>query len=33
LKTREPTSVGYLLGKWLDADGDGGYDTLESALI
>jgi hypothetical protein len=29
LKTREPTFVGYSLGKWLDTDGDGRYDTLE----
>src|SRR5215468_3078244 len=29
LKTREPTFVGYSLGKWLDTAGDGRYDTLE----
>jgi hypothetical protein len=29
LKDREPTFVGYSLGKWLDTDGDGRYDTLE----
>src|SRR5215468_5034053 len=29
LKTREPTFVGHSLGKWLDTDGDGRYDTLE----
>ena len=26
---REPTFVGYSVGKWLDTDGDGRYDTLE----
>ena len=26
---REPTFVGYSIGKWLDSDGDGRYDTLE----
>lgn len=25
----EPTFVGYSIGKWLDADGDGRFDTLE----
>jgi hypothetical protein len=25
----EPTYVGYSVGKWLDADGDGRFDTLE----
>jgi hypothetical protein len=25
----EPTYKGYSLGKWLDSDGDGRYDTLE----
>jgi hypothetical protein len=25
----EPTFVGYSIGKWLDTDGDGRYDTLE----
>ena len=25
----EPTLVGYSIGKWLDEDGDGRYDTLE----
>jgi hypothetical protein len=25
----EPTYAGYSLGKWLDTDGDGVYDTLE----
>jgi hypothetical protein len=29
LKDREPTFVGYSLGKWLDTDGDGRYDTFE----
>jgi hypothetical protein len=26
---REPTFAGYSIGKWLDTDGDGRYDTLE----
>ena len=26
---REPTFVGTSIGKWLDTDGDGRYDTLE----
>ena len=25
----EPTFAGYSIGKWLDSDGDGRYDTLE----
>ena len=25
----EPTFAGYSLGQWIDADGDGRYDTLE----
>jgi len=25
----EPTFAGYSIGKWIDADGDGRYDTLE----
>ena len=25
----EPTYVGYSIGKWLDTDGDGKFDTLE----
>jgi hypothetical protein len=25
----EPTYVGYSIGKWLDTDGDGRFDTLE----
>jgi hypothetical protein len=25
----EPTYAGYSIGKWLDTDGDGRYDTLE----
>jgi hypothetical protein len=25
----EPSFVGYSIGKWLDTDGDGKYDTLE----
>jgi hypothetical protein len=25
----EPSAVGYSIGKWLDTDGDGRYDTLE----
>jgi hypothetical protein len=28
-KNREPTFAGYSIGKWLDTDGDGRYDTLE----
>jgi hypothetical protein len=28
-KEIEPTYAGYSLGKWLDTDGDGVYDTLE----
>jgi hypothetical protein len=28
-KDVEPTFAGYSIGKWLDADGDGHYDTLE----
>jgi hypothetical protein len=28
-KDREPTFTGYSIGKWLDTDGDGRYDTLE----
>ena len=28
-KDREPTFAGYSIGKWLDTDGDGRYDTLE----
>jgi hypothetical protein len=28
-KSQEPTFVGYSIGKWLDTDGDGRYDTLE----
>src|SRR5437870_4330632 len=28
-KIEEPTFVGYTIGKWLDTDGDGRYDTLE----
>ena len=26
---REPTFAGYSIGRWLDTDGDGRYDTLE----
>ena len=26
---REPRYLGYSIGKWLDTDGDGRYDTLE----
>jgi hypothetical protein len=29
LENREPTFAGYSIGKWLDTDGDGRYDTLE----
>src|SRR5439155_15752948 len=29
-KIEEPTFVGYTIGKWLDTDGDGRYDTLEA---
>jgi hypothetical protein len=25
----EPTYAGYSIGKWIDTDGDGAYDTLE----
>src|SRR5262249_58035510 len=28
-KNREPTFAGYSIGKWLDIDGDGRFDTLE----
>jgi hypothetical protein len=28
-KDPEPTYTGYAIGKWLDTDGDGVYDTLE----
>lgn len=28
-KNREPTFAGYSIGKWLDTNGDGRYDTLE----
>jgi hypothetical protein len=28
-KDREPTFIGYSIGKWLDTDRDGRYDTLE----
>jgi hypothetical protein len=28
-KDREPTFTGYSIGKWLDTDGDGKFDTLE----
>jgi hypothetical protein len=28
-KDREPTFVGYSIGKWIDTDGDSRYDTLE----
>jgi len=28
-KEVEPTFAGYSIGKWLDTDGDGRYDTLE----
>src|ERR1700736_3940020 len=28
-KDAEPTYAGYSIGKWLDTDGDGRYDTLE----
>ena len=28
-KIEEPTFVGYTIGKWLDTDGDGRFDTLE----
>jgi hypothetical protein len=28
-KDAEPSYAGYSIGKWLDADGDGRYDTLE----
>src|SRR5262249_37578051 len=25
----EPTYVGYLIGRWIDENGDGNYDVLE----
>ena len=28
-KDLEPTYAGYSIGKWIDTDGDGVYDTLE----
>ena len=28
-KEIEPTYAGYSIGRWIDADGDGRYDTLE----
>jgi len=28
-KNEEPSFMGYSVGKWLDADGDGRFDTLE----
>ena len=28
-KAEEPAYMGYSIGKWLDTDGDGAYDTLE----
>ena len=28
-ENQEPTFVGYSIGKWIDADGDGRYDALE----
>ena len=28
-KNEEPSFMGYSLGKWLDTDGDGRFDTLE----
>ena len=28
-KEIEPTLMGYSIGKWLDTDGDGRFDTLE----
>ena len=28
-KDAEPTYAGYSIGKWIDTDGDGAYDTLE----
>jgi hypothetical protein len=28
-EAQEPTFVGFSVGKWLDTDGDGRYDTLE----
>jgi hypothetical protein len=29
-KNPDPTFVGYSIGKWLDTDGDGRFDTLEA---
>src|SRR5882762_5535540 len=28
-KNIEPSYIGYSIGKWIDTDGDGRYDTLE----
>jgi hypothetical protein len=28
-KNKEPTFTGYSIGKWLDTDGDGRFDTIE----
>jgi hypothetical protein len=30
--TAEPRFLGYSVGKWLDTDGDGRYDTLEAEI-
>ena len=30
LKNEEPTYVGYSIGRWVDADGDGRYDELHA---
>jgi hypothetical protein len=29
-KTVQPTFTGYSIGRWIDEDGDGGYDVLEA---
>ena len=28
-----PTFAGYSIGRWLDTDGDGRFDTLESRRV
>jgi len=29
-RTTQASSIGYSIGKWIDEDGDGRYDTLEA---
>ena len=31
-KTITPTFVGYSIGRWLDTDGDGRFDTLDKVI-